>query len=73
MTVQEIKNYALLLSGLGDIPDAYMLVYINQLMNELATKYDEAGKKSTTTITAVENVWSSLPTDCISVKRASFG
>ena len=28
-----------------EIPDAYVFMYINEAMNDLATRYDEAGKK----------------------------
>jgi len=69
MTVQEIKTYALLLCGLREIPDSYVLQYINQSMDSLATKYDSAGKKVITNIIGTENAWTDLPADCIAVKR----
>ena len=69
MTVQEIKNYALLLSGFNDIPDSYVYIYINQIMNDLAIKYDEAGKKATSIVTVVKDAWNELPANCIAVKR----
>jgi len=69
MTVLEIKNYALLLCGLREIPDSYVLQYINQSMDSLATKYDSAGKKVIANIEGTENEWIDLPSDCIAVKR----
>jgi hypothetical protein len=71
MTVQEIKNLALLLCGQRDIPDAYVFMYINKAMNELATKFDEAGKKEVTYLYGVDEVWTDLPDRCTSVKRVS--
>lgn len=71
MTVQEIKNLALLLCGQRDIPDAYVFMYINEAMNDLATKYDEAGKKEVTYLYGVDEVWTDLPDRCTSIKRVS--
>jgi hypothetical protein len=67
MTVNEIKNFVLKKIGVRDIPDSYVLDYVNETMDSLA-KYDEAGKKNTTTMTAVKDIWYDLP-QCLSVKR----
>lgn len=69
MTVQEIKNYALLLSGFRDIPDNYVFLYINEAMNDLAVNYEEAGKRETTYLYGFDDGWTELPDNCLSVKR----
>lgn len=71
MTVQEIKNLALLFCGQRDIPDTYVYMYINKAMNELATRFDEAGKKEITYLYGIDDMWTDLPDKCISVKRCS--
>lgn len=70
MNCQEIKASAVILSGLRDIPDTYVLLYINTIMKELAIKYDAtAAKKKTIYIDGEKNEWTDLPKDCLSVKR----
>lgn len=69
MTVQEIKNLALVLSGQRDMPDNYLFLYINEAMSDLAIRYDEAGKKDITYLYGDD--WVDLPSGCISIKRCS--
>lgn len=71
MTVQEIKNYALILSGLSEIPETYVYLYINEALNDLTTRFDEAGKKEVAYLYGIDDVWTDLPDKCISVKRCS--
>lgn len=70
MNCQEIKTRALILAGLREMPDAYVLSYINEIMQELAVKYDAtAAKKKNIYIDAEKSEWIDLPEDCLSVKR----
>lgn len=71
MTVQEIKNLALLLCGQRDISDTYVYMFINEALSDLAIKFDEAGKKETTYLYGIDDIWTDLPDKCISVKRVS--
>lgn len=73
MTVQEIKNLALVLCGQREIPDAYVLMYINEAMNDLAIQYDEAGKKEVTYLYGTKDIWTDLPNNCIAIKRCFKG
>lgn len=69
MNCQEIKNLALLLCGQREIPDNYVFMYINEAINDLAIRFETAGKKLTDTISAIKNRWIDLPNSCLSVKR----
>lgn len=71
MTVQEIKNYALLLCGQRDIPDAYLLQYINESMDNLTVKYDSAGQKKILVVSGIKGEWQDLPNDCVTLKRCN--
>lgn len=73
MNCQEIKNLALLLCGQRDIPDVYVLMYINEAMADLVTRFDEAGKKETTYLYGISDMWTDLPDNCIAVKRCYKG
>lgn len=73
MNCQEIKNLALLHCGQRDIPDSYVLMYINEAMTELATRFDSAGKKETTYLYGINDMWTDLPDNCIAVKRCFKG
>ena len=46
MNCQEIKNYTLKKTGLNTIPDAYLIDYINEIMDSLVVDADSAGKKN---------------------------
>ena len=69
MTVQEIKDFVLNKLGFKEMPDKYVLQFVNEIMDSLAIDYDSAGKKTTYTITATKGTWTDLPSDCIAVKR----
>lgn len=69
MNCQEIKNYAIKHTGLKDIPDSYLLDYVNETMDGLVIDSDSAGKKATIDVTAVANEWIDLPVDYVAVKR----
>jgi hypothetical protein len=69
MTVQEIYDYALLLSGFDEIPTDYVYLYINECMNDLAERFDSAGKKETTYLYGIDEDWTDLPSGCLAVKR----
>lgn len=73
MNCQAIKSYALKKTGLNNILDGYVIDYINETMDSLAIEYDSARKKIITTITATENEWIDLPSDCLAVKRCFKG
>lgn len=68
MNVQEIKDYALLLSGFKDIPNSYVYMYINEAMNDLADRFDTAGIKKITYLYGDED-WTDLPSGSVAVKR----
>lgn len=69
MTVNEIRNYATVLSGLSTIPEAYTYLFINEVLYDLAMNYDEAGKKEDYYITQIKDEWTNLPDNCTAVKR----
>lgn len=69
MNVQEIQDYALLLSGFDEIPSEYVYSYINECMNDLAVRFDSAGIKETTYLYGIEEDWTDLPSGCLAVKR----
>lgn len=69
MNCQEIKTKALILSGLRDMPDEYVLSYTNEILTELAIKYDTACRKETTNVYGLKGHWIDLPYDCIAVRR----
>lgn len=68
MNVQEIKDYALLLSGFKDIPNSYVYMYINEAVNDLS-RFDTAGIKKTIYLYGTEEDWTELPSGCLAVKR----
>ncbi len=51
------------------MPNSYVLSYINELLSELAMKYDSAGRKKIAYIDAEKSEWYDLPKDCLAVKR----
>lgn len=69
MNGQQMKKYALLHTGVNDIPDDYMLLYINKAMLELATKYSTACKKDFLDVEATADEWEELTEDVIAVQR----
>lgn len=69
MNCQEIKKYAKKKTGLNDIPDSYVIDYVNEIMDSLVLDSDSAGKKATTYIYAEKNAWTDLPRDYVAVKR----
>ena len=69
MTVQEIKNFALKKTGFNQIPDAYLIDYVNEIMDSLVVDADSAGKKETIIIDATQGEWTDLPFDFVAVKR----
>lgn len=73
MNCQEIKDYALKKTGLDDIPDGYVISYINETMDSLAVEYDSARKKIITNIAGIKDEWIDLPSDCLAVKRCFKG
>ena len=69
MNGQEILQYALLHTGLNEIPEEYAILYINKAMLELAIKYDMACIKDTTIIETEGNVWEEFYCNSISIQR----
>lgn len=69
MNCQEIKNYTLKKTGLNTIPDAYLIDYINEIMDSLVVDTDSAGKKKPITIDAISGEWIDLPVDYVAIKR----
>lgn len=68
MTVQEIKDFVLNKLGFKEVPDKYVLQFVNEIMDSL-TMYDSACKKATNTIITTKGTWTDLPSNCIAVKR----
>ena len=69
MNGQQMKKYALLHTGFSDIPDDYMLLYINKAMLDLATKFSTACKKDFVEVEAKAFEWEEITEDVIAVKR----
>lgn len=69
MNGQQMKKYALLHTGVSDIPDDYILLYINKAMLELATKYSTACKKDFLDVEATAEEWEELTEDVVAIKR----
>lgn len=73
MNCQEIKDSVLKKTGLNDIPDGYIIDYINEIMDSLAIEYDSARKKKIINIPGIINEWIDLPNDCLAIKRCFRG
>jgi len=73
MTVQDIKNYALKKTGFNQIPDAYLIDYVNEIMDSLVVDADSAGKKEVAYLYGIKDIWTDLPNNCIAIKRCFKG
>lgn len=70
MNGKEMKKYALLHTGFDEIPDDYILLYINKAILELATSYDTACKKDVMIVNTEGDVWEDIAEDIVAAKRA---
>lgn len=55
-----------------EIWGSYIFLYINEAMTDLATRFDEAGKKEVTYLYGIKDIWTDLPNG-IAIKRCAKG